>query len=137
MLPRRAPRSCLPPAGRRLRYLCAMERHARVWAPRIVGILVCVFLGLFALDAFEDGMTVSQALPGFFVHLAPTAVLLAVVALSWRWEWIGGLAFTGLAAAYAYVARNHVSWIVTVSGPLLLTGILFFWSWLGRLRRQR
>ena len=96
-----------------------------------------VFLSLFALDAFEEGMTIRQALPGFLVHLAPMAVLLAVVGLSWRREWIGGLVFTGLAATYAYVARHHASWIAVVSGPLLVVGILFLWSWVHGRDRQR
>lgn len=115
-----------------------MERKALlVWAPRVLGVLVCLFLSLFALDAFEKDMTVRQALPGFLVHLAPMGLLLAVVGLSWRWEWIGGLVFTGLAAVYAYLARDHASWIAAVSGPLLVVGVLFLWSWVQGRRRRR
>jgi len=100
-----------------------------IWSPRILGILVCLFLSLFALDAFGGGKTFIQALPDFAIHVSPMLILLAVVAVSWRWEWIGGLVFTGLALGYVYFARNHLSWIPPIAGPLLIVGVLFFWSW--------
>ena len=100
-----------------------------LWSPRLLGILVCLFFGLFALDAFGNGKAVIQALPDFGIHLAPVLVLLAVVGVSWRWEWVGAIVFTGLAAGYAYFARDHVSWILVIAGPLLLVGLLYSWSW--------
>jgi hypothetical protein len=33
------------------------------WTPRILGILLSLFLGLFALDAFESGTPILEALP--------------------------------------------------------------------------
>ncbi len=100
-----------------------------LWSPRILGLLICLFLSLFALDVFSEDVSVIEALPGFAVHVAPEAALLVIVGLSWRWEWIGGVAFTGLAAVYAYMAREHWGWILAISGPLLIVGLLFFWSW--------
>jgi hypothetical protein len=40
--------------------------------------------------------------------------------------------FTGVAAGYAYLARDHVTWIAVISGPLLAVGVLFWYSWLHR-----
>jgi hypothetical protein len=100
-----------------------------LWTPRILGILVCLYLSLFALDAFGGGKTFTQALPDFAVHVAPMLILLAIVGVSWRWEWVGGLVFTGLAARYAYFHHDHVSWIAVITGPLLIVGVLFIWSW--------
>jgi hypothetical protein len=100
-----------------------------LWSPRVLGILVCLFLSLFALDAFGDGKSVTRAITDFLIHVAPMALLLGVVALSWRWEWVGGSVFTVAAFTYAYMARHHLSWIPLVSGPLLLVGVLFLWSW--------
>jgi hypothetical protein len=107
------------------------ERSTKLllWSPRILGILVCVFLSLFALDAFEGGKTLLQALPDFAGHVAPMVILLAVVAVSFRWEWVGGLVFTGLAVAYAYVSRTHPSWVLAIAVPLVIVGVLFLWSW--------
>jgi len=113
-----------------------MKRPSRtllLWSPRILAILLCAFLSLFALDAFGNGKTLGGALPDFAVHVTPVLVLLAIVGVSWRWEWVGGLVFTGLAAGYAYVARDHVSWVLCISAPLLIVGVLYLWSW----RRHR
>jgi hypothetical protein len=104
-----------------------------LWSPRILAILVCLFLSVFAFDALGNGKTLAEAFPDFALHVAPVLVLLAVAGAAWRWEWIGGLVFTGIAAGYAYFARDHASWILYISAPLLIVGVLFFWSWL----RQR
>ena len=100
-----------------------------LWTPRVLGILVGAFLGLFALDAFSEGKPFVQALADFVIHLAPAAVLFGVLALAWRWEWVGGTAFVGLAVAYAASVSGRLDWILTISGPLAIVGALFFWSW--------
>ena len=102
-----------------------------LWSPRVLALLVCAFLSLFALDAFGNGKALRDAVPDFALHLAPVLTLLAVVGISWRWPWVGGLVFTALAIAYAYTVRNHVSWVLCISGPLLVVGVLYLWSWRG------
>jgi hypothetical protein len=102
-----------------------------LWAPRALGILTSLFIGLFALDAFGPGQSFVEALPGFLVHLIPAFVLLAIVGLSFRRPWIGAAAFTGLGIFYAAaMARGHVDWMLVISGPLVTVGVLFLWSWL-------
>jgi len=105
-----------------------------LWSPRILGVLLCLFLSVFALDAFGGGKGLLEAVPDFVVHMIPAVVLLAVVGLSWRREWIGGIVFVGLAFAYAYMSRRHVTWIAAISGPLLVVGGLFLWSWARRTK---
>jgi len=100
-----------------------------LWGPRIVALLLCAFLSLFGFDVFEEGTSLGEALIGFAIHQAPVVALLVVVALAWRWEWIGGVVFAGLALGYAYLAREHWTWIPAISGPLLAVGVLYFWSW--------
>jgi hypothetical protein len=100
-----------------------------LWTPRVLGILACLFLGLFALDAFSEAKPFALSLADFIIHLAPAAVLLAVVALAWRWAWVGAAAFIGLALAYAASNAGRPDWILTISGPLSIVGALFFWSW--------
>ena len=57
-----------------------------LWAPRVLGIGVCLFLSLFALDAFSGDKPAVEAVRDFLIHLSPMFLLLLVVALSWRWE---------------------------------------------------
>ncbi len=104
-----------------------------LWSPRILGIAVSLFLSLFALDAFERGKPVASVLTDFALHLVPAAVVLAIVALSWRRPWIGGVAFVLLGAAYGPTVNFRLDWTLPISGPLLTAGVLFLWSW----RRHR
>jgi hypothetical protein len=99
-----------------------------VWSPRIVGILVALFIGIFAFDAIQEGLL------AFLLHLTPMFVLLAVVTLSWRWPWVGAGVFTGLAILYA-TTSPRLDWILYISGPLVVVGLLFFLSWRFRARR--
>jgi len=106
-----------------------MPDKALLWAPRLLAVAVGLFLAVFSLDAFGGGTSFVQALPDFLMHLVPAAIVAAVVALAWHWEWIGAVLFTALAMAYAVMAREHLSWIAVISGPLLITGALYGWSW--------
>jgi hypothetical protein len=101
-----------------------------LWSPRILGILVSLFIGMFALHAFREGQPFLEALDDFVIHLIPAFVLLALVAVSFRWTWIGGVAFTGLAIAYVLtMSRGRLDWMLVISGPLAIVGVLFLWSW--------
>jgi hypothetical protein len=99
-----------------------------LWGPRIAGLIIAGFLALFALDAFNEGSFVA-ALPAFAIHLIPSLLVLTVVAGAWKFEWIGAIAFIALAVLYAMVVRGRLDWIVAISGPLALVGVLFLVSW--------
>jgi hypothetical protein len=64
------------------------------WAPRALSILFIAFLGLFALDVFRAGYGFWKTLLALTMHLIPNFVLIAVVALAWRWEWAGAALFS-------------------------------------------
>ena len=100
-----------------------------LWSPRVLGVAVSLFIAMFALDAFSEGKPFLQALPEFFIHLIPALVLLGLVVVSFRRPWIGAAAFIGLAVVYAVtMARGHVDWMLAISGPLVIVGVLFLWS---------
>jgi hypothetical protein len=104
-----------------------------LWSPRILGVVVGVFFGLFALDAFGPEEPLREALAALVVHLMPAVVVLTLVAASWRREWIGGLAFIVLSVLYAAVTvRSHPDWTLLISGPLVVVGALFAWNWFHR-----
>ena len=104
-----------------------------LWAPRLLALALCLFLALFALDAFSAGKPPAAALIDFAIHLIPAAAVLVLTLLSWRREWIGGISFIGLAALYAAVNwKGRLDWTLTISGPLLMVGLLFLWSWAHR-----
>ena len=112
----------------------ASPEMAVLWAPRVLAVASSLFFGVFALDAFDDGVTPAQAIGDFLMHLLPSATLLGIVALAWRREWIGALVFAALAVVYAIPAYAHLSWVLTISGPLLVVSALYAWSWNRRRR---
>jgi hypothetical protein len=103
------------------------SRRLLVWLPRILGIATGVFIGVFALDAFGGGKPLLEQLAGFAIHLIPAAVVLTVVAVAFKYPWVGGLAFIGLGIAYAMSVRR-LDWIAVIAGPLWTVGLLFLWS---------
>ena len=101
-----------------------------LWTPRVLGILLSMFIGIFALDAFGQGAPILSELRGFVIHLIPAVVLLGLVLASFRRQWIAGTAFIGLAVYYAAtMSKGRLDWILTISGPMLVVGALFLWSW--------
>lgn len=107
-------------------------RAVRLWAPRALGLALCLLPAVLALDAFEAARPFGEAAIDFLIHLAPAGLVLAVVALSWRREWIGGVGFVALAVAYALMADFRLDWVLVISGPLLLLGGLLLWNWRDR-----
>jgi len=101
------------------------------WTPRILCLLFAAFISLFALDVFGENQGFWHTTLALLMHLIPTGILLLILALTWRWEWVGGLLFPGLGAFYilAFWGRFHWSVYVILSGSLFLLGALFLLGW--------
>ena len=94
-----------------------------LWAPRLLGVLMALFVGAFALDALEEGRA------SLIIDLVPALALLVIVALSWRWKWLGGGVFCGVALFHAADTMSRPDWVLAISGPSLVIGMLFLVSW--------
>jgi uncharacterized membrane protein YedE/YeeE len=56
-----------------------------------------------------------------------------MLALAWRWEWIGAVVCFALAALYAATfGRNHLDWDLFIAGPVVVVGLLFLVGWIYR-----
>jgi hypothetical protein len=101
------------------------------WSPRIIAILFAIFLSLFALDVFSESRGFWETLGALVVHLVPTLLVLAVVAIAWRWELVGAVLFLALAVGYVVIAWGNFPFLtyVIISGPLLIVSVLFFAHW--------
>lgn len=98
------------------------------WLPRIATIAFALFLGMFAVGEampLGGGRTVGAA---FVMHLAPAALLLAVLTISWKRPAIGAIVLLALALWYAAMTRRP-DWILVISGPLALCAVLYMLSW--------
>jgi hypothetical protein len=105
------------------------------WSPRALCVLLAVFLSLFALDVFDEHLGFWNTILALVIHLIPTWIVLGVLVIAWRREWVGAILFNILALAYLVMAwgRFHWSAYVMISGPLCVVGILFLLNWLHRV----
>ena len=106
------------------------------WTPRILSILFLLFLAMFSLDVFDSASGFGDILIGLFMHNIPVLILLVVLLISWRYEWVGGIAFilAGIAYITLLLMKSQLewymlSWAVTISGPAFVIGILWFLNW--------
>lgn len=103
-----------------------MNKKFIYWLPRILGILFTLFISMFALDAFGGGVPFFEAVAGFLIHLLPTYIVIAILLIAWKWEWIGGILFILAGIFYIFAANNmHWSAYAVIAGPPILIGILF------------
>ena len=118
-----------------------METKVRIfhWLPRIICIISILFISIFALDSFSGELTIWRQLGDFIMHLIPSFILLAILIIAWKREYIGGILFTliGLMLSpYVFVLnynRNHsvsmsLGIVLMITFPLIVVGILFIVS---------
>jgi hypothetical protein len=111
------------------------------WMPRIICILAILFVSIFALDAFSEGLTIWQQIGGFLIHLIPSFVLLAFLILAWKKEFAGGILFIGIGVVmstllfYHNYKVNHFSVgqsiliVLMLALPFIIAGVLFLLSY--------
>jgi len=84
------------------------------------------------LDVFSMHFGLWRTLMALLIHLIPTAAIIVILMLSWRWEWIGGLVFINAGIVYIIMTPSHPTWWLPIAGPLFLISVLFFVGWFYR-----
>ncbi len=93
--------------------------------------MFAAFISVFAADVFGEGLGFWRTLVALAMHLIPTAIILIVLAVAWRWEAMGGtlLILMGLGYTTMVVKGHHpISWILAIAGPAYLVWTLFVLS---------
>jgi len=107
--------------------------------PRIAGIVITSFVGLFSLDVFTEGYSFWEMVGGFLMHSLPAIAMAVIVALAWRRPWVGFVAFlVGAIYFLRFVVRNPIESLGTMllfSGPMAVIAMLFWadWKWKNEL----
>jgi hypothetical protein len=107
------------------------------WSPRVLALTFGAFITLFALDAFSESNGFVEMLVGFIIHLLPTFLVLGIVMISWKREWIGAILFTVLAILYVASVweRYQLRWwssYLLIGGPMLVVAVLYGVNWILR-----
>ena len=113
--------------------MSATAQRLLLWSPRILGIAIVIFLGIFATQAFHEGRSFWSTVLAFLMQLLPAAIVALILWVGWRREWLGAILFS--AAAILYCTQSlpqHPSWAASIALPLLLIAILFLAAWFGR-----
>ena len=118
--------------------MTAAQKKVLYWAPRGPGLAFALFLCLFALDVFGEGLGFWRTLVALIMHLIPAFVVLLALALAWRWEWIGAAALAGAALVFLFNMPKHLSpqgrqsAALLIAGPAFVIAALFLVNWLKR-----
>jgi len=109
------------------------------WTPRILSIILVLFLTIFSWDVFDENLGFWQTVLGLLIHNIPALLLAAIVWISWKYEIVGGIVF--ILAGIFYIAWllmtaittsfewYYLLWAVQISGIAFFIGILFLVGW--------
>ncbi len=101
------------------------------WTARILAMAFAAFISIFAADVFEESLSFWQTALALTMHLIPTFLIILIIVLSWKWELVGGIAFSALGLTYIIMAWGKFALVAyfMISGPLFIMGILFIIGW--------
>jgi len=109
------------------------------WVPRVLAILFILFFALFSLDVFDMQLSFWGTLLALLIHNIPSIVLAIILAISWKYEIVGGVAFilagfaifilTLMKAINSAHALETMLYSLIILVPAFLIGILFLVCW--------
>jgi len=114
------------------------------WTPRILSILFILFLSLFALDIFDMNLGFWGTIVGLFMHLIPSFILIILLVVAWKYEWVGGIAFILAGILYIILLLINpqlewymLSWSLIIAGPAFIVGILWILNWKNKKKLKK
>ena len=114
------------------------------WTPRILSILFILFLSIFALDIFDMDLGFWGTIVGLFMHLIPSFVLIILLVVAWKYEWVGGIAFISAGILYIILLLINpqlewymLSWSLIIAGPAFIVGILWILNWKNKKKLKK
>jgi hypothetical protein len=105
-----------------------ITERALTWVPRGLAVALGLFLAVFALDVFEEGAGLGRTAAALLIHLVPTALILAILAVAWSHERAGAFLYLILALFSLWFFRASPVGQVITAGPLFVLSALFLWS---------
>lgn len=102
----------------------------------MLAMILIAFLALMSLDVFGTGAGFWETLAGFLIHNIPVFILIAVLAISWKHELVGGVVFILAGLLYIFFAKKNAGdwrmalvWSLQISGAAFVIGGFFLAGW--------
>jgi hypothetical protein len=112
-------------------------RKILYWAPRVLCIAFILFVASFSLHVFDEYLDTWNTVTALLRHLVPAFIFAMALLFAWMWEWVGALLFLTFACYYAAENLRHPRWILSISAPLFVVGLLFLVNWMMRERVEK
>ena len=101
-----------------------MKNSFWLWFPRIVVMLIIVFLSMFSADLFDERLGFWQLMLGLLMHNIPSIILLLILILTWKKPLLAGLLIIAIGIIMTIYFRHYTRWDIffVIEFPVLLVG---------------
>lgn len=98
-----------------------------IWIPRILAIIMGIFISLFAFDVFQENSVSFKQVLGFIIHLAPSFFIFISLLIAWKYYLLGGIIFilVGVFFTVFFHTYKSISSFLLLSLSLFIIGTLF------------
>lgn len=102
------------------------------WIPRILSIIAIIFISIFAFDE-------PLASLGFLIHLLPSFILIIILIIAWKWEFIGGIIYIAIGIVFTIFFKTYEDIIVflLISLPWIIIGVLFILNSKKKIKKRK
>ncbi len=101
------------------------------WTPRILCILLALFLSFFSFDVFGLGTKAWETALAFLMHNIPTIIIVLVLIFSWKRSWLGAISYTIIGIVFYFLMPGRSTSLILVL-PIIAIGVLYYLNWLFR-----
>lgn len=97
----------------------------------VIGLLYSVFISVFAIDVFNSGVDLLEAMANFLVQLIPGVMVAVLVIWSFFRPFYASLVMigTGLLSIWMLNTGANLINFLLISAPIIVSGILVFIAW--------
>lgn len=116
-----------------------MNRKLMFWIPRVLAVLIILFVIMFSLDSFEGTEPFWKKVLGFLINNIFAFIIIASLIAGWKKDIIAGVLFILITLAgciFFHSFRGNPGSLI-VMAPVLLTGMLFFVSFFISLKEKK
>lgn len=108
-----------------------MKFHWYIWIPRIMIILISLFMALFSFDVFEEKAGFLNIILSLLIHNIPSLILLLILFVTWNHPLLGGIILLIGAIVFSiwiavFFAKFLIADLLLFAIPMMIAAFFFF-----------